>query len=174
MPEENKTPTVITPEVPPAVVTPATPDPKVARQEALRELSKELGVNLFEAEGLKKVKEIIDGQKTEQEKLAEKVKTYEAERATWQAEKLNYESKLKASQLGINPELVEDALKLAGNDPTKLEEVIKKYPVFKGSGQIKVGLQDPKQTTPPNGATEAEAYMANDPRYRKYYSKNKK
>lgn len=170
--DENKTVTV--PEVTPQAVTPATPDPKVARQEALRELSKELGVNLFEAEGLKKVKEILDSQKSEQDKLQDKIKAHEAEKAAWSAEKLAYESKLKASQLGIQPEFVEDALKLAGNDPTKLEDVIKKYPIFKGSGQIKVGLQDPKQTTAPNGATEVEAYMAKDPRYQKYYSKNKK
>ena len=70
--------------------------------------------------------------------------------------------------------MVEDALKLAGGDPTKLEDVLKKYPVFKGGGQIKVGLQDPKQTTPPNDMTDVEAYMAKDPRYQKYYKKNPK
>lgn len=150
-----------------------TPDPKVARQEALRELSKELGVNVFEAEGLKKVKELLDSQKTEQEKMSEQIKAHEAEKAAWAAEKLAYESKMKASQLGIHPDNVEDALKLAGGDPTKLEGVIKKYPILKGNGQIKVGLQDPKTTTAPSGSTEAEAYMASDPRYRKYYKTKK-
>ena len=164
--------TVIVPEVTPVPV-PAPTDQKASRQEILKELSKELGVNVFEAEGLKKVKELLDSQKTEAQKLQDKIATHEAEKATWAAEKLAYESKMKASQLGIHPDNIEDALKLAGNDPTKLEGVIKKYPILKGNGVIKVGLQDPKNTTPPSDKTEAEAYMANDPRYRKY-NKSKK
>jgi len=134
------------------------------KNEVLRELSKELGINVFEAEGLQQVKSLIDSQKTEQEKLAEKVQSYETEREQWQREKLEYESKLKAGELGIHPDNVEDALKLAEGDPNKLAEVVKKYPMFKAKDGIKIGMQTPNNQTPPTSKSEAEAYMAKNPR----------
>ena len=148
-----------------------TIDPKQVRQETLRELSKELGVNLFEAEGLKQVKSLIDSQKSEQEKLQEKLKAYEEEKAVWQKQELNYKTKLKASELGIHNDHLEDALKLAENDPEKLVEVVKKYPMFKTKEGIKIGVQNPTGSTPPTDRTEVEAYMAQNPKYRKYIKK---
>lgn len=148
-----------------------TIDPKQVRQETLRELSKELGVNLFEAEGLKQVKSLIDSQKSEQEKLQEQLKAYEEEKATWQKQELNYKTKLKASELGIHNDHLEDALKLAENDPEKLVEVVKKYPMFKTKEGIKIGVQNPTGSTPPTDRTEVEAYMAQNPKYRKYIKK---
>ena len=143
-------------------------DPKAARQEALRDLSKELGVNLFEAEGLQKVKELLDSQKSEQEKLQETLKAYEEKEATWQKQELTYKTQLEASKLGIHSDYVEDALKLAEYDPSKLADVIKKYPMFKNKDGIKIGVQNPGGTKPPSANTEAEAYMAQNARYRKY------
>src|SRR6056297_4252798 len=96
-----------------------------SRKELLRELSKEYGVNLFDADGLKQFKEYTESQKSEQEKLQEQLKAYEDEKAKWQSKQLEYESKLKASQLGIKDEYLEDALKLANNEPDKLAEVVK-------------------------------------------------
>lgn len=163
------TPTVVVPEVTPVTPTPA--DPKATKQEVLRELSKELGINVFEAEGLRKVKELIDSQKSEQDKLQERLTAYEAKEVEWQKESLNYKAKLEASKLGIHPDYMEDALKLAGNEPDKLAEVIKKYPMFKTKEGIKIGVQEPLGTKQPTGNSDAEAYMAKDPRYAKYYKK---
>lgn len=143
-------------------------DPKLARQEALRELSKELGVNLFEADGLKQVKELLDSQKSEQQKLQEKLEAYKEKEATWQKQELTYKTKLKASELGIHTDHLEDALKLAEFDPEKLADVVKKYPMFKTKDGITIGVQNPSGTKPPTDNTEVEAYMAQNPRYRKY------
>lgn len=160
--EQTPAPKVeVTPEVKPV-------DPKVARREVLLDLSKELGVNVFEAEGLQKVKELLDSQKTEQEKLQEQLKAYEEEKATWHKQELAYKTQLEASKLGIHSDYVEDALKLAEYDPSKLADVIKKYPMFKNKDGIKIGVQNPTGTKPPSANTEAEAYMAQNARYRKY------
>ena len=148
-----------------------TPDPKAARQEVLRDLSKELGVNLFEAEGLKQVKNLIDSQKTEQEKLQEQLQAYEEEKASWQKQELNYKTQLEATKLGIHNEHLEDALKLAEYDPSKLAEVVKKYPMFKNKEGITIGVQSPTGTTPPTINSEVEAYMSQNPKYRNYIKK---
>ena len=170
--EEVKVPNVNEP-TPAPKVEETKVDPKAARQEILRELSSELGVNLFEAEGLKQVKSLIDSQKSEQEKLQETLKAYEQKEATWQKEALAYKTKLKASELGIHADHLEDALKLAENDPEKLVNVVKKYPMFKTKDGITIGVQNPTETKPPTDNTEAEAYMAKDPRYQKYLKTKK-
>lgn len=141
------------------------------KTEVLRDLSKELGVNVFETEGLQKVKELIDSQKTEQEKMQEKLQTYEQERDQWQKEKTNYESKLKASELGIHPNNLEDALKLAEGNPDNLEKVIKKYPIFKSKEGVKIGMQNPNNNQEPTDKSEVEDYMSKNPIYKKYYKK---
>ena len=180
MAEENKVEPIVEPKVEPEVEPTPKPeetkiDPKEMKNQVLRELSKDLGVNVFEAEGLAKVKELIDSQKTEQEKLQEKLQAYEEEKAQWQSAKLQYESKLKATELGIATDKLEDALKLADNDPEKLPDIVKKYPSFKQSkGQINVGVQDPTNTTPPNNMSEALEYMSKDPRYKNYINQLKK
>jgi len=143
------------------------------KNDIIRELSKELGVNVFEKEGMQQVKELLESQKTEQQKLQEKLQAYEEEKATWQKQELNYKTKLKASELGIHNDHLEDALKLAENDPEKLVEVVKKYPMFKTKEGITIGVQNPTGTKPPTNNTEAEAYMASDPRYRKWLKTQK-
>ena len=171
---EPKVEPVVTPKVEPEVkVEPVVTDPKELKTQILRDLSKELGVNVFEAEGLAKVKELVESQKTEQQKLQEQLQAYEEEKARWQSTRIEYESKLKATELGIAPDKLEDALKLAGGDPEKLPEVLTKYPVFKQKGTVNIALQNPNNNTPPTDMSEVEAYMARDPRYRNYL-KNKK
>lgn len=169
-PKDVVTPTVTQPNENQTVVKPEETkvDPKQIKNEVLRDLSKELGINVFEAEGLKQVKELIDSQKSEQEKLQEQLEAYKTEKANWDKKSLEYESKLKASELGIASDKLEDALKLAGNDPTKLEEVIKKYPIFKSNNDISIGIHDPQNSNPPTDMSEVEAYMAKDPRYKRY------
>lgn len=155
-------------------VDPNKVDPKKERNELLRELSKEYGVNLFDAEGLKKFKEYTESQKTEQEKLQEQLSAYEQEKAQWQSAKLQYEAKLKASELGIAQDKLEDALKLAEGDPEKLPDIIKKYPVFKSKEGVRIGLQDPVNNQRPTGMSEVEEYMSKDPRYKAWLERNKK
>src|SRR6056297_1407205 len=171
--EPNVEETVETEETVEPTVEPTVEETQPSRKELLRELSKEYGVNLFDADGLKQFKEYTQSQKSEQEKLQERLQAYENEKAEWQSKQLEYESKLKASQLGIKDEYLEDALKLANNEPDKLAEVVKKYPIFKAKGDISIGVQSPNQFQQPSGNSEAEAYMANDPKYKKYYKTKK-
>jgi uncharacterized protein YlxW (UPF0749 family) len=142
-----------------------------SRKELLRELSKEYGVNLFDADGLKQFKEYTESQKTEQDKLNEQLESYKQKETEWQSKLNEYESKLKASELGIKNEYLEDALKLANNDPNNLAEVVKKYPIFKSKGGIVIGQTDPNNNKEPHGGDEVEKYMAKNPLYEKYYKK---
>ena len=170
--ETIETPEKVENQEPKIEPVPETVDPKEARNQLLREMSKEYGVNLFDADGLKQFKEYQDSQKTEQEKLQEELNSFRQEKEAWQSEKLKYESKLKASELGINPEYLEDALKLANDNPDNLVDIIKKDPIFKVKEGIKIGVQNPTLDKTPTSMTEAEQYMAKDPRYRNYL-KNK-
>ena len=158
--------TKIEPNVEPTVET-----KQPTKQDIMRELSKEYGMNLFDVEGLKQFKEYTESQKTEQQKLQEKLQAYENEKAQWESSKLEYEAKLKASELGIKSDALEDALKLAGNDPNKLAEVIEKYPVFKKTSDVRIGVQETTNSFRPTGNAEAEAYMAGNPLYENYYKK---
>jgi len=154
-------PVVVEPEVTPEV----TPEIKpLDRNELLREMSKEYGVNLFDAEGIKKFKEYQESQKTDLQKAQEALKGYQEKETQWQTEKLKYEAKLKASELGIHPDNLDDALKLAEGDPAKLVEVVKKYPFFKSKEGVQIGVTPPGNTPPPSTRTEVEAYMAANPR----------
>jgi hypothetical protein len=151
-----------------------TEKPKT-KNDILRELSKEHGVSLFDVEGLQQFKEYTESQKTEQQKLQEKLEAYENEKAQWESKQLEYEAKLKASELGIRKDALEDALKLANNDPNNLAEVLKKYPTFKNTDGVRIGVQDTGDFRNPTGNTEVEQYMAErakeNPLYAKYVKK---
>jgi hypothetical protein len=153
---------IVEPIVEPVVEPVIEPKPQT-KNELLRELSKEHGVDLFSAEGIAKFKTYQDSQKTAVEKLDERVKTFESKEAEWETEKLEYEGKLKASELGIAPDKLEDALKLADGNPDNLAEVLKKYPVFKSTEGIQIGVQEPNSFQNPTGGTEVEQYMADNP-----------
>lgn len=147
---------------------------KNMRNEIMREMSKEYGFNLFDADGIKSFKEFTENQKTDLEKSQEVIKGFTEEKAKWESERLELNAKLQASALGIHQDNLEDALKLAGGDPSKLEEVVKKYPVFKSQEGIKIGVQQPSGQTPPNGKTEVEQYMAENYKGSMYYTPPKK
>jgi hypothetical protein len=158
-------------ETPPATPPPTEPptEPKFTKAEILRDLSKDLGFNVFEAEGLQQVKALIDSQKSEQEKMQEKLTAYEQREAELQA-------KLKATELGIAKDSIEDALKLADGNPDNLEQVVKKYPHFRSQNGITIGMGN-GETPPPTGNTEAEEYLARNyssPKYAKYIPQTKK
>jgi len=145
------------------------------KKEALRDLSKELGINAFEPAEIKtKFDEFTKwqtDQKSEQEKLQEKVDLLDKEKTTWATEKLDYASKYEAMRLNIADENIADAMKLAGGDPTKLEEVVKKYPVFKSKSGVKIGLNENEQHRAPGELTDTERYMAGKPKYKGYQPK---
>lgn len=177
---EESNPTTTTSETTQTVETQVDAEPKktveekpLTKNDILRELSKEHGVNLFDVEGLKQFKEYTDSQKSEQQKLQEKLEALNNEREQWQSKQLEYEAKLKASELGIRSDALEDALKLANNDPNNLAEVIEKYPVFKNTKDVRIGVQNPNGFQKPKGDGEAEQYMAQNPIY-DYYNKTKK
>ena len=138
-----------------------------SKAEALRELSKELGINAFEPKEIKtKFDEFTkwqESQKSEQDILQGKVDALTLKETEWETSKLNYESKLKASELGIPQDKLDDALKLAGGDVNKLDEVIKKYPMFKSTEGIHLGIQQPNGFETPSGNTEQKIYMAQNP-----------
>lgn len=156
--------------VEPVVETPEVETPIVeevkqpTKNDLLRELSKEHGVNLFDVEGLKKFKDYTESQKTELEKMNETIESFKAKESEWQSKIVEYESKLKASELGIPANMLEDALKLANGDANNLAEVVKKYPAFKTQDGIRIGVQNPENGSNPSGITEAEKYMASNPR----------
>ena len=153
---------------PPTTPPPATP----TKQELLRELSKEYGVNLFEADGIKQFKEYQESQKTETQRLQEQLESYKTKESEWKSTQLEYQSKLKASELGIAQENLKDALKLAEGNPDNLVEVLKKYPMFKSNKGIRIGVTDPNNDNTPSGQTEKEQYMAkNKNLYGKYLNK---
>lgn len=161
-------PVVMEPTVEPVVETkPQT------KNELLRELSKEHGVDLFSVEGIAKFKTFQESQKTEQDKLQEQVDLHEGEKAEWLKEKNEFTSKLKASELGIPADKLEDALKLAGGNPNNLVEVIKKYPTFQSKEGINIGVQDPNNFQAPTGDTEAEQYMAENYQGNSFYKPKK-
>lgn len=142
-------------------VNPVEPEVKQpTKNELMRELSKEYGVNLFDVDGIQKFKEYQESQKTEFEKVQEQLNAYKTKESEWQSKQLEYESKLKASELGIASDKLEDALRLANNNPDNLAEVIKKYPIFKSNSGIKIGQTDPNNNANPSGQTEVEKYMA--------------
>lgn len=158
---------VVTPPVEPEVVKPVP-----TKTDLLRELSKENGINLFDAEGIKKFKEFQDSQKSELEKANEIIESYKTKETEWQSRENEFQSKLKASELGIPQDKLEDALKLAGGDPNNLAEVIKKYPIFQSKEIIKIGVTEPDNFQNPTGLSEAEKYMAANPQtYRNYLKK---
>ena len=147
-----------------------------SKKEALRDLSKELGINAFEPSELKaKFGEFTQwqtDQESEQEKLQGKVTALELKETEWESSKLKYASELMALKLNIADDNLEDVMKLAGGDPSKFEEVVKKYPNFKSKTGIHIGASGTQGTGQPGDMTEAEKYMANNPKlYGRYLKK---
>ncbi|MEX2784453.1 hypothetical protein AB3331_04615 [Streptococcus sp. H49] len=99
-------------------------------------------------EGLEKLKEWQDSQKSEAEKQSETLAATEKELAAAQAENKNLEAKLAAFGKGVNAESVDDVITLAErlvNDEVSIDDaisqVLKKYPQF--------GAETPKEEEKP-------------------------
>ena len=123
-----------------------------------RELSKELGVNLFEKDGLKDLKNILaehkefkDSQKSEYQKLQDEVESYKNKNKDLQSQLLEKDSRIVATKLNIKDESYNDVLTLAKplvNDKIDLNQamsqIVEKYPSFtnkKADVTVEVGTQ---------------------------------
>lgn len=158
--------------VPPSETQPPQ-EPTLTKNDILRELSKEHEVNLFDVEGLKQFKEFTESQKTDLEKAQAKITELETQKSQWESTKEKWDNEKKARELGIASEHLEDALKLANNNPDNLQDVLKKYPMFKGQSNVTIGVTDPNNNNAPSGLSEAEKYMAKNPKLYKHYTKEK-
>lgn len=141
---------------------------QLSKTEQLREISKEYGFDAFKPEEVKgKMEEFKtwqDSQKSELEKMQEQLDSFNNERSSWESEKTNYEVQLKASELDIAPDKLEDALKLADGDPSKLAKVLETYPSFKETqtdvkNQVKIGIQTKDNSDAPKNMDEVAKYM---------------
>lgn len=115
----------------------------IAAKEAKRateKILKQLGVTDFTTakEGLAKYQEILDSQKTDAQKAAEKAQELEQQNNTLLTAKETLEAELAALKSDVNPEFVNDVVVLAKNllnDDTDMnaaiQKVVEKYPNFK-------------------------------------------
>lgn len=132
------------------------------KAELLKELSKDLGFDAFNPKEVRKqfdaLKEFQESQKTEQEKLQEKLAIYEAKENSFKTKEDDYEARIAGLELGISSDKLADALALAKNNITDgqsikegLALVKEKYAdmfVTKGSGQkIEIGTQTNSNNT---------------------------
>lgn len=95
------------------------------RQELMRELSKEYGINLFDADGIKAFKEYQESQKTEIEKMREQLEAAQAKEAATQKALEEQKLNLLRIQHGIGEEKFGDFLAIANakvNDTTTIEQ----------------------------------------------------
>lgn len=108
-------------------------------KKAQEKLLKQLGVEDFNSakEGLAKLKEYQDAQKTESEKQAEKLKRLEESYNATSSENESLKAQLSALKAGVNAESINDVVVLAKtlvNDEvdmdTAIGQVIEKYPHF--------------------------------------------
>ena len=100
--------------------------------------------SLPSADELKAFNDWKESQKTEQEKISEKIKLAQEAQTAAEQKALVLEAKLTAVSKGVKPEAVDDVIALAKNkvsDTVTLEQaidgVIAKYPHFSGSAAEK-------------------------------------
>jgi len=87
--------------------------PALTKDQILREMSKEYGVNLYSAEGLAKFKQFQDANKTEQEKLQDQLNSLTEKETEFKKKEESYQATIAALQLGISEDKLNDALALA-------------------------------------------------------------
>lgn len=113
-------------------------------KKAQEKLLKQLGVSDFKSakEGLEKLKEIQDSQKTEAEKQAERLQEFETQNQTLSSENETLKAQISAMKLGVNADSVPDVVALAKNYVSDevdmnaaMQMVVEKYPHFKEQQQ---------------------------------------
>lgn len=98
---------------------------------------KELGINPNDTKAMAMVKALLDSQKTDEQKDAEKQSVEAAALAEAEQRAVKAEAKAEAMQLGVQPRFVEDVVTLAlskltddGDLKTLIGELKTKYPVW--------------------------------------------
>lgn len=106
-------------------------------KKAQEKLLKSLGVTDFNTakEGLQKYNEMIESQKTDQQRKEEELTTYQTKYQQEQERALTLESKLAALELNVNKDYLDDVLLLAkakGGEDIKesIAEVLTRHPHF--------------------------------------------
>lgn len=154
--------------------TTSTEEQPQTKTELLREISADLGINAFDPKEVKakfaEYEAWKESQMTEQEKKDAELEALRNEKTEWARTQQSYEATLEATKLGIAPDNLDDALKLAGNDPSKLKEVVEKYPVFLSNKNVSVGITGSTGDNP-SGKTEAQQYMEKNYSNSRYYKK---
>jgi hypothetical protein len=133
-------------------------DRKALEVQMRRDISKEYGLNAFDAKEVKakldKMTEWEQSQKTEQEKLQEQLTSYESKQQEWATEKAKYDFKFGALENNIDSTKIDKLYKLTDGDATKIEEVLKEFPSFvkqeTNKNQAHITLQT-KQQKPNEG-----------------------
>lgn len=136
---ETVTETVETQEVTPEEVK--TP----SKNDLLRDMSKEYGVNLFDAKGLQAFKEYQESQKSEAEKRAEEIQSLNERLKQYETDAKSKDFNLAALELGIPKEKFSEAKALSELEGIKgetvserLADVKAKYGImFQNQGQTK-------------------------------------
>jgi len=157
----------------------------VNKTEALRELSKELGINAFEPAELKaKFNDFTtwqNAQKTEQEKLQETVKTLTEQNSMFTTKEQGYQTKIEALGLGFSTEQLDEVLALAKVNIKEgqtiadgLKIVKEKYGNVFVTKNIGIQHNDLKGDKLNIAKTEQEKYLAGDPTVQAYLKKQGK
>lgn len=165
-------------ETPPAQqpqVTPPEQNGGIKSSEVLRELSKHLGINLFDKEGIETFKSSYGELKSGLSAKDEAIRTLENEKTSFAQKEADYQLKIEALGLGFKAETLEEVLALAkvnakdGDVKEGLKKVKEKFGSFMTSQAFGTQHND---GTPPPMKTEQERYLENNRLYQAY--KNKK
>lgn len=120
--------TVVTPEIETKI------DIEKTKKDWLRDLSKDLGINAFDPKEVKakfdKMTEWEETQKSEQEKLQEKLTSYETQANEWNKKETEYKFKFAAFDKQIDPSKIDKLFKLTDGDTKNIDEVLKEFPSF--------------------------------------------
>lgn len=160
-------------------VKPETESNSVNAKEVLRTLSKKFSVNLFDKEGLNQLDEKLNATNTQLEDATTKAKKYEEEINTFKQKESDYQFKISALAEGFSQESLDEVLALAKVNTKENETIqdgLKRVKEKFGSVLIttqEFGVQhnDIKGDKPDIPKTEIEKFMADNPKYKKYYNK---
>lgn len=123
------------------------------KKKATEKILRDLGIDDFEnaKEGLKKFKEWQESQKSEAQKLSDRLQALEKEKGSLSEENERLKAQLSALKAGVKADSVEDVVVLARNyisDDVDMDQaiqkVLEKYPHFKAQQQQEQQQQDPK------------------------------
>jgi hypothetical protein len=164
-PTDNQTPKGGEPQV-----NNTPPAPSVSPDDVQKQVLEQLGVkSLDEAKNaLDGFKQWQESQKTEQEKQTEQMGTLQEQLTSVQAEKANLSAKVEALSKGVNPDALEDVIKLVAGEENvgeAIDKLLTKYPHF-AQTQATQQQTAPKPTfgqpqyNEPAQSTEADTWKA--------------